>query len=338
MVLLTSSTVSVIISSGVICVFTFALFLSGYVLQQQSVRNIQHAIRAPDRPSGPLYRDNVKNNNPEIFANTEPQIPNQQPILPPQEERTQDQEQEQDQPATDPIPPSSPPQGNYAYLQLLSSPNPTTICSAILFFQHLATNHTKIQDRLFMYPREWDSIPPTTTSQSPSEAEQITQALTLLRHASLQYGIWLLPIDTTAAAGARLTDTKLLRLGQIQFVPYDSVLYLPSPGLVLDTAKLDSVLLGRPLPGRFEAARLDSVSNPAWVPVPLRPEREERLPSTAYLVTVNNVGNGVPMVEARGHVLNSELEGFGGLVSRVPSSDSDLEREVGLEGQGEGAG
>jgi len=51
MVLLTSGQVSVAISSVVIFLFTFALFLSGYVLQQQTVRDIRRAIKPPDVPT-----------------------------------------------------------------------------------------------------------------------------------------------------------------------------------------------------------------------------------------------------------------------------------------------
>lgn len=47
MVLLTQSTISVIISTTVVCLFTFLLFLSGYVLQQQTVRSLQEALQAP---------------------------------------------------------------------------------------------------------------------------------------------------------------------------------------------------------------------------------------------------------------------------------------------------
>lgn len=47
MVLLTQSTISVIIATTVVCLFTFLLFLSGYVLQQQTVRSLQEALQAP---------------------------------------------------------------------------------------------------------------------------------------------------------------------------------------------------------------------------------------------------------------------------------------------------
>src|SRR5947207_9103284 len=50
MVLLTSSTISVAISSSIICMFTFLLFLSGYVMQQQTVRSLQDALHAPPVP------------------------------------------------------------------------------------------------------------------------------------------------------------------------------------------------------------------------------------------------------------------------------------------------
>ncbi|KAK0105748.1 hypothetical protein ONS95_004267 [Cadophora gregata] len=45
MVLLTSAQVSVAISSAIVFFFTTALFLSGYVLQQQTVRDLRAAIK-----------------------------------------------------------------------------------------------------------------------------------------------------------------------------------------------------------------------------------------------------------------------------------------------------
>jgi hypothetical protein len=50
MVLLTSSSISVAISSSIVCIFTFLLFMSGYVLQQQTVRSLQEALHAPPVP------------------------------------------------------------------------------------------------------------------------------------------------------------------------------------------------------------------------------------------------------------------------------------------------
>jgi hypothetical protein len=54
MVLLTSSSISVAISSGVVFIFTFLLFLSGYVVQQQTVRSLQAALHPPPLPTPTL--------------------------------------------------------------------------------------------------------------------------------------------------------------------------------------------------------------------------------------------------------------------------------------------
>lgn len=269
------------ISIGVIVVFTVLLFLSGYVLQQQSVRSIQDAIRPPPDPY-PMDRRSPGSS---------------------QQNLKRDSYYDESY-----IDHKSSASGNFAYLQLLSTPDPSNICSAILFFKHLATNNTAIQDRLFMYPQEWDRAP------LKKQPKQVQTALSLLYAASTTYNIWLLPIDMTLAtsAGYTVTDTKLLRLGQIQFMPYDAVLYLQTPGLVLDTGKIDDILLSRPLPGRYDRERRESFNNEAWVPMPLRAERDATLPPV-YLVTVNNVGAG--HVEARGHVPNTALSGFGHLAA-----------------------
>jgi hypothetical protein len=276
MVLLTSSTVSAIVSMGVICIFTMLLFLSGYVLQQQSVKNIQYALRPPDDSS--------------MGKHGAPGSAFQKPA---QKRGVSDHS-------------NSP--GNYAYLQLLSEPDPSDICSAILFFKQLATNGTAVQDRLFMYPQQWDRMSPKKLGKSASAA------LSIIRAASTKYDIWLLPIDMSAAtaAGYTTTNSKLLRLGQIQFMQYDSVLYIQTPGLLLDTGKLDDMFLERPLPLRHDKNRQESFNNEAWIPMPLRANRDEPLPAT-YLITVNNIEGG--NVEARTHIPNVALPGFGDLVA-----------------------
>jgi len=51
MVLLTSGTISAAISSGIVFLFTSALFLSGYVIQQKTVNSLREQIREPPRPT-----------------------------------------------------------------------------------------------------------------------------------------------------------------------------------------------------------------------------------------------------------------------------------------------
>ncbi|RDW72449.1 uncharacterized protein DSM5745_07621 [Aspergillus mulundensis] len=292
MVLLTHSTVSIILSTGVVSIFTFLLFLSGYALQQQSVRTIQNVIRPPEHPQ--VYKrsqDPLSDLDIEEDLEEPPQVHTK--VTPGVE-------------------------GNYAYLQLLSDPDPSNICSAMLLFKQLSTNNSAIHDRLFMYPSYWD----TMTISKP-----VSTALSLLRDASLKYDIWLLPIDMSAAtaAGYTATDTKLLRLGQIQFMQYDGVLYLQTPGLLLDSAKLDSMLLSRPLPLRHDKSRVESYNNEAWISMPLRAEQDANLPPV-YLVTVNNIENG--NIEARAHIPNLALEGFGRIVTGPWGVPADLDAEI----------
>ncbi|KAJ5108537.1 hypothetical protein N7456_005212 [Penicillium angulare] len=292
MVLLTSSTVSTIVSMGVVCIFSLMLFLAGYVLQQQSVKNIQHALRPPPASyhgagskgstfQNPAQKRDLSDSH--LSFGDDPDAPRDS----------------HDRRSTS--------GGNYAYLQLLSNPDPSDICSVILFFKQVATQGSSIQDRLFMYPEAWDRMSEKQLGKSASKA------LSILRAASIKYGIWLLPIDMKAAKGYSTTDTKLLRLGQVQFMQYDSVLYLQSPGMILDTEKLDNILLSQPLPLVYDKNRPDSYDNPAWKPMTLRPDRDADLPPV-YLITVNNVGGG--NVQARTHVPNSDLPEFEALVRK----------------------
>ncbi|KAK4453468.1 hypothetical protein QBC34DRAFT_207074 [Podospora aff. communis PSN243] len=53
--LLTSSQVSVAVSSGVVLVFTAALFFSGYAIQQRTLRDLRQAIKPTPRPSPKIF-------------------------------------------------------------------------------------------------------------------------------------------------------------------------------------------------------------------------------------------------------------------------------------------
>ncbi|KAJ5609333.1 hypothetical protein N7528_009900 [Penicillium herquei] len=304
MVLLSSSTVSTIVSMGVVCIFSLMLFLAGYVLQQQSVKSIQHALRPPPGShDGGGSRGSTFQNSARKRGLSDSDLSLMSDSDTPQ--ASHDRRQNLG--------------GNYAYLQLLSKPDPSDICSVILFFKHLATGKTSIQDRLFMYPEEWDRMSTEELGKPASEA------LSILRAASIKYGIWLLPIDMTAAKGYSATDTKLLRLGQVQFMQYDSVLYLQAPGMILDIEKLDDILLSEPLPLVWDRDRQDSYDNLAWTPMTLRPERDADLPPV-YLITVNNVGSG--HVQARTHVPNPIMPDFKALVRRSQSIMFDDDEEV----------
>ncbi|ETS84983.1 hypothetical protein PFICI_03008 [Pestalotiopsis fici W106-1] len=77
MVLLTSSQVSVALSSLIILSFTTALFLSGYVIQQRTLRDLRKAIRPDPRPSPKIYLpDRFKQSTTELEDGTVVNIEN----------------------------------------------------------------------------------------------------------------------------------------------------------------------------------------------------------------------------------------------------------------------
>ncbi|KAJ9155208.1 hypothetical protein NKR23_g1999 [Pleurostoma richardsiae] len=53
--LLTSSQVSIAISSAIVVFFTLALFLSGYAIQQRTLRDLRAAIKPSPRPSPKIF-------------------------------------------------------------------------------------------------------------------------------------------------------------------------------------------------------------------------------------------------------------------------------------------
>ncbi|KAM7212614.1 hypothetical protein V8F06_011991 [Rhypophila decipiens] len=53
--LLTSSQVSIALSSSIVLIFTTALFLSGYAIQQRTLRDLRAAIRAPPQPEPKIF-------------------------------------------------------------------------------------------------------------------------------------------------------------------------------------------------------------------------------------------------------------------------------------------
>ncbi|GAM36548.1 hypothetical protein TCE0_018f05716 [Talaromyces pinophilus] len=275
MVLLSSSTVATLFISAITILCTFGIFIAGYALQQHSVRNIERDFRSLDSMQADYEHMTYDTNK-------------EQSILDPETGELETWNQ-----------------GNFAYLQLLSEPNPASICSTIALYKKLVQGGSTIQDRLFMYPQEWDLI----MSTDPV----VNKALAFLREASKQYKFWLLPIDMNLVIeqGYSLTDSKLLRIGELQFMAYDSVLYLRTPGLLLDAQELDKMILTRPLPMKYEPKRQESYRNAAWIGMPLRAHDEAKIPPV-YLLSVNTMRN---RVEARTHVPNVALRGFGDLAA-----------------------
>lgn len=229
MVLLTSSTVSAIISFSVVCLFTFLLFLSGYVLQQQSVRSIQEAIRRPPEPI-PLPTLPARFRKPEndtvvgalleeggaegVLAEGGFVDGIQVPVVVGGE--GQDVRKE------------APPQ-RLAYIFALEEP--LHLCSALLFAkQHRSTSRLSQEPSIvLLYPSTWEA------SSSPL----YTSTLSFMRDVQELYDLIYHPVQIHDG-----WDDRALLLGELQYGRwnYDQALYLRSPGMVLDTHALDVML------------------------------------------------------------------------------------------------
>ena len=260
MVLLTSSTVSVIISSGVVGIFTFLLFLSGYVLQQQSVRSIQEALRRPPEPK-PVPTLPPQFQGPEndtIGVVLEQPASGDETVIG-NEGRVVDSIQV---PVVASNRREEPPPYRLAYIFALEEPS--HLCSALLFTkqQRSASRLSKEPSIVLLYPSTWES----------DSSILFTQALSFMRDVQELYDVLYRPVQIHNA-----WNTKALLLGELQWGrwDYDQALYLRSPGMALDSQILDAVLSSSDLKQSWAPLNPSSGDNPE---VLLRTSRGLQIP------------------------------------------------------------
>ncbi|KAK2773128.1 hypothetical protein FQN52_006104 [Onygenales sp. PD_12] len=315
MVLLTSSTISVAISSSIIGLFTFLLFLSGYVLQQQSVRGIQAAISpstttAASRYSPPLGGSPaaayvIVNQGKDAFYTPDVVVPDGDgsgesgrgkfgkafgnPITRPVAQDVRERSRHKQ-----------------AYLQMISKPNMADICSGLLFFKTLASKSDIPSDKVFLYPQSWDLHSPT---------KGIAAVLNLLRQHQDEYNIVLHAIDMTDPNYRSPSNTRLLSKASHKLTHYEKILYVRSPGILANSTKLDDLFLSPPPTSsppssssysssywswrnKRKAPRDDEPQSETWVPTRLSTVNPD-LPY-AFLVTMDHAPSGG--VSIRTHV------------------------------------
>lgn len=236
MVLLTSSAISVAISSGVVCTFTFLLFLSGYTLQQQTVKSLQAALQTPVedririRPTKTPQYTHPEDDIAEVLTSFDIErdgSDSTEIIL----NTVNDQNDNEDETEDDL---GLPFDLRLAYV--LSLPEPAALCSALLFAKHyraltrLPSSQVSI---IYLYPSEWE------TSTNPTHI----QTLRLLLHSEHEYSVLLHPVPISRVWTGIDTESQLLSELARSAWPYDRVLYLRTPGLLTNTARLDDALL-----------------------------------------------------------------------------------------------
>lgn len=293
MVLLTSSAVSVIISSGVVCTFTFLLFLSGYVLQQQTVRSLQEAIRQPPErkpvPTLPAKFRHQENDTYEALvggsldgsgqplAIEEPlsqrprqpsgmiQVPvdvarGQQPLgNESPENKGQPVAQQHVESSEDPL------YERLAYMFALLQPS--DLCSVLLFTEeHRKSSSLAIQPSLvLLYPSTWES----------SSTHQHMSVLKFMRDVQEQSRLIYHPVEIRDG-----WEVNAQLLGELQWTrwDYDRALYLRSPGVAMNIGALDEALASSILRKSWAPLSATSGNNPdvlLYTPKGLQSPRKE---------------------------------------------------------------
>jgi hypothetical protein len=293
MVLLTSSAVSVIISSGVVCTFTFLLFLSGYVLQQQTVRSLQEAIRQPpERKPVPTLPAKFRHQDNETFEAVvresldeagQPLVIeeplSQRPRQPsgmiqvsvdvtrgqqslgndPQEKKGHQAAQQYVESSEDPL------YERLAYMFALLQPS--DLCSALLFTEeHRKSSSLAIKPSIvLLYPSTWES----------SSAHEHTSVLKFMRNIQDQYSLIYHPVEIRDS-----WEVNAQLLGELQWTrwEYDRALYLRSPGMALNIGALDEALASSILRKSWAPLSATSGNNPdvlLYTPRGLQSPRKE---------------------------------------------------------------
>ena len=123
--------------------------------------------------------------------------------------------------------------GRFAYVLALSEPS--DVCSSVLFthwqrqFSILSQSMVNI---IALYPANWE------TSSHPLH----TEALQILLESERQHSLILHPVPISRVwTGIDVEQQLLTELARNPW-PYDRVMYLKSPGMLLNTAKLDAIL------------------------------------------------------------------------------------------------
>jgi hypothetical protein len=238
MVLLSSSAVSAAISGGVICAFTFLLFLSGYVLQQRTVRSLQEALRQPPEPLRPIpsHLPRLTNVDVGISRNSNDEI--EEIIVgvdtPLEAEQEKDSVAEEASKSVSPDPSQFVTENFDSLAYILSLPEPEDLCSAALFArqQRESSSLPRKPAIVFLYPSVWE------TSPSPVHVA----ALTFLRDIQEDFDLVYHPVEISTVWSGVGINSQLLGELQRNRWNYDRALYLKTPGMAMDLFILDQTL------------------------------------------------------------------------------------------------
>ncbi|MCJ1309908.1 hypothetical protein MMC25_003569 [Agyrium rufum] len=201
--LLTGGQISMAVTSSVVFLFTTLLFLSGYVLQQQTVRNMQAIIHPtpPPKPSPPP--EPVRKKHLKLFG----------------------------RPSGEALDVEDPKWSRLAYAQLGHSH--MHVCDSLMMFA--ALKHSKSSaKRVYLYPREWEEM-----DGSGADAEK-ERSMRMIRKARARYGVEIFPIDPLMDSDSASSAYPIE--GLLALIQYERILVPQPSGLLLNITISDTIL------------------------------------------------------------------------------------------------
>lgn len=196
--------------------FTFALFLSGYVLQQRYVHNLQAAIK--------------------------PRLPKPLPVPKPIEPPTLDKKWARPSGAN---PELEDTMAQYlsgqeldwsrlGYVQVVREH--VELCSAVMLLSDLHKMKSPAR-RVLMFPKLW-----LQEADEGGYSAEMSTTRRLLGTAARRYGVKLVPMEPLLEGADGTLPSSYSLASLYSLVDYERLIYLQGPGVLLDASSLDSLL------------------------------------------------------------------------------------------------
>lgn len=213
-------------TESTVCTFTLLLFLSGYVLQQKTVKGLQDAIKPRLPPAPPTL--NVQTPLAEFIQSSRHfggSIGSKGRIAYQKFMRTEDAS-------------ASVNWNRLAHVQLARTHH--DVCNAIMVFGELHRLKSPAR-RVLLFPHPWAAD--KQASKSDISDPFIDSTRRLMRLAARRYGVELRPISPVVKGGETGFEGDVYSLvSAYGLSDFDRVLSIETPGLLLDASPLDAVL------------------------------------------------------------------------------------------------
>ncbi|KAF1847622.1 glycosyltransferase family 8 protein [Cucurbitaria berberidis CBS 394.84] len=214
--LLSSGQVSVILSAVIVFLFTLALFLSGYVLQQRYVQNLQAVIK------------------PRLPKPLQPEKPIEPPKLDMKWARPMGGRPEVDETYSQYIAGQTMDWSRLGYVQVVREH--VELCSAVMLLSDLARMKSPAK-RILMFPKLWLAI-----AEDGEYSPEMATTRRLLRAAARRYGVTLIPMEPIVEGADDTLPSSYSLASLYSLVDFERIMYLQGPGVLLDASALDSLL------------------------------------------------------------------------------------------------